>query len=56
MEALSCLINQAVEGNYLSGSRVADWRGEDLSISHLLYANDTLLFCEADVDQLKFLS
>ena len=56
MEALSCLINWAVEGNYLSGSRIADGRGEDLSISHLLYADDTLLFCEADIDQLKFIS
>ena len=56
MEALSCLINRAVDGNHLSGSRVAYGRGEDLSISHLLYADDTLIFCEADVDQLKFLS
>ena len=38
MEALSCLINRAVEGNYLSGSRIADGRGGDLVISHLLYA------------------
>ena len=56
MEALSCMINRAVDGNYLSGSRVAIGRGEDLSISHLLYADDTLIFCEADLDQLKFLS
>ena len=56
IEALSCLINRAVEGNYLSGSRIADGRWEDLSISHLLYADDTLLFCEADIDQLKFIS
>ena len=56
MEALSCLINRAVEGNYLSGSRIAYGRGEELAISHLLYADDTLLFCEADKDQLKFLS
>ena len=56
MEALVCLINRVVEGNYLSGSKIADRRGEELVISHLLYAEDTLLFCEADKDQLKFLS
>ena len=56
MEVLSCLINRVVEGNYLSSSRIADGRGEELAISHLLYVNDKLLFCEADKDQLKFLS
>ena len=56
MEALSCLINRVVEGNYLSGSRIADGRGEKLVISHLLYADDTLFLCEADKDRLKFLS
>ena len=47
---------RAVEGNYLSGSRIANGRGEELVISHLLYADDTLFFCETDKDQLKFLS
>ena len=56
MEALSCLINHTVEGNYLSGSRITNGRGDELVISHLLYADDMLLFCEADKDQIKFLS
>ena len=56
MEALSCLINRAVEGNYLFGSRIANGKGEDLVISHLLYADDTLIFCKAKKDQLKYLS
>ena len=43
MKALSCLINRTVEGSYLSGSRIADGRGEDMSISHLLYAHAPLL-------------
>ena len=56
MEALGCLINRVVEGNYLSGSRITDGRGEELAISHFLYADDTPLFCEANKYQLKFLS
>ena len=56
MEAPNCLINRVVEGNYLFGNRIADGRGEDLTISHLLYVNDTLLFYEVDNDQLKFIS
>ena len=56
IEALSCLINRVVEGNYLYGSRIADGRGEDLTISHILYVDDTLHFCEADNDQLTFIS
>ena len=56
MEALGCLINRVVEGNYLSGSMITDGRGEELAISHFLYADDMLLFCEANKDQLKFLS
>ena len=56
MEALSYLIARAVDGGYLSGCRVGCRDGEELVISHLLYANDTLLFCEPSQDQLAYLS
>ena len=56
MEALRCLINHTVEGNYLFGNRIAGRRGEELVISHLLYVDDTHLFCKVDKDKLKFLS
>ena len=56
MEAFSRLLNRAVDGNYLSGSKISERDGVGRIISHLLYANDTLLFCGANKDQLKFLS
>ena len=48
MEAFSRLLKRAVEENYLSRSRIAERGGVEMSISHLLYADDTLLFCEAN--------
>ena len=56
MEALICLLNRTIDGNYLSGTKIVDGRGEELVISHLLYVDDTLLFCKADNDELKFIS
>ena len=56
METLSCQLNRATDGNYLFGTKIADGRGEQLVISHFLYADDTLLFCKADNDELKFIS
>ena len=41
MEALSCLLKRAIEGNYLSGSKVDDKEEEELVISHLLYVDDS---------------
>ncbi|RVW78519.1 putative mitochondrial protein [Vitis vinifera] len=56
MEALSRLIHRAVGGGFLSGCRV-NGRGRDGAlVSHLLFADDTLVFCEASEDQMVYLN
>ena len=44
MELLSVLIRRAVDGGFLSGCRI--WgRRTEMNISHLLFANYTVVFC-----------
>ena len=56
MEALSCLIKRAVSGGFLTGCRVKGRGGEGVQLTHLLYVDDTLIFCGASKDQLAHLS
>ena len=43
-------------GGFISGCSVKGREGVVFSISHLLYADDTIIFCEAKEDQLLYLS
>ena len=47
MEALSRMLGKAVKGGYILGFKVGA-SGSELMISHLLFADDTLIFCGAD--------
>ena len=55
MEALSKLLKRAVEGNFISDCRFKGKDGGELIISHLLYADDTVMFCDAKSKQLMYL-
>jgi hypothetical protein len=51
MEALNRLLDRAVREDLFSGFSVGTSAGNSLMLSHLLFANDTLIFCGADSDQ-----
>ncbi|RVW70345.1 putative ribonuclease H protein [Vitis vinifera] len=56
MEVLDVLIRRAVEGGFLSGCNIRGGSGPPLNISHLFFADDTIIFCEARKDHLTHLS
>ena len=56
MEALSCLINRAVRGGFLTGCRLRGKGGSGIQVSHLLFTDDMLVFCEDSQEQMAILS
>ncbi|RVX06497.1 putative ribonuclease H protein [Vitis vinifera] len=56
MEVLDVLIRRAVEGGFLSGCNIRGGSRPPLNISHLFFADDTIIFCEASKDHLTHLS
>ena len=56
MEVFSCLMRRAISGGFLSRWRVRGRGGEGILISHLRFADDTLVFCEESQDQSTNLS
>ena len=56
MEALSCLLSRAVEGTFLICCNIGEGLEGGLVVSHLLYADITLLLCGADMVQMVYLS
>uniref|UniRef100_A0A2N9IJZ1 Reverse transcriptase domain-containing protein n=1 Tax=Fagus sylvatica TaxID=28930 RepID=A0A2N9IJZ1_FAGSY len=51
MEVLSRMLRKVEEEGLIRGFRAGSNAAEGLCISHLLYADDTILFCDADLDQ-----
>nr|CAN77770.1 hypothetical protein VITISV_044337 [Vitis vinifera] len=56
MEVLDALIRRAVAGGFLSGCSIRGGRRPTLNISHLFFADDIVVFCEANKEHLTHLS
>jgi hypothetical protein len=55
MEVLSRLFKRTEEGGFIRGFQVGATTREGLGVSHLLYADDTILFCDAYPKQLTYI-
>ena len=55
MEALGRMLDKAIHEGRLSGFRVGNLEGRSLVVSYLLFADNTSIFCNADLDQLLIL-
>ena len=54
MEILSKMLKKMVEGGFITGFKVGGNSIEEVNISHLLYADDTMVMCNADPEQLMY--
>ena len=55
MDALGRMLGKAVHEGRMLGFRVGDLEGRSMAVSHFLFADDTLIFCDADLDQILIL-
>ena len=55
MEALGRMLDKAIHEGRMSRFTVGNLEGRSLAVSHLLFADDTLIFCEADLEQIFIL-
>ena len=52
MEALSRMLDVAASAREFSGFSVGSTANQSVMVSHLLFADDTLIFCDAEPSQI----
>ena len=55
MEAIGRMLDKVVHEGRLSSFHVGNSVGRSLVVSHLLFVDDTLIFCDANIDQMLIL-
>ena len=55
MEVLSRFLKTTEEGGFICGFQVGAALGDRLEVSHLFYADDTILFCDACPEQVSYI-
>ena len=55
MDALGRMLDKAVHKGHMSSFREGNLEGRSLVVSHLLFPDDMLIFCDADLDQILIL-
>ena len=56
IKVFSILVDKAALGGFLLGYNITNRSGEAMQITHLLFADDTLVFCRGSHDQMAYLS
>ena len=56
MEVFSSMLRRVISGGFLFGWRVRGRSGEGFQISHLLFADDALVFCEESLYQMTYIN
>ena len=52
MEVLSRIMKKTQEGGFIQGFHVGSVNSTGIRVSHLLFADDTILFCDASREQI----
>uniref|UniRef100_A0A0V0IY30 Putative ovule protein n=1 Tax=Solanum chacoense TaxID=4108 RepID=A0A0V0IY30_SOLCH len=55
MEGLNSMVKVAITNGWIRGFEVAKNNNQRMEITHLQYADDTLIFCGEEEEQLKYL-
>ena len=56
MEALSSILKRALQGGFLEGFMAGGRGGESVVVSHILFVDGTLVFCDASKEHVEILS